>query len=272
MARQRVSEDSKQRPGSENSGTSTGRRASSAREQSEQKPDSEKSSRELEHEAQQTRGEIESTLGELGRRLSPGQLLDQTLSQLRESDAGEGAKTFFANLGRTVRDNPLPVALTAAGLVWLASSSRGNGANEGWAEEGGDARGRLAEAGSALSERAGRVRGKAGEAGRQLRGKQAELRQGARRRAAQAGQRWSRMLDEQPLVLGLGGVALGALLGGSLPPTEREDAVLGEARDRALATAAEKGRETAEDARERAEEARRREEEQHSQPPPATPT
>ncbi len=47
----------------------------------------------------------------------------------------------------------------------------------------------------------------------------------------------SRMLDEQPLVLGAIGLAAGAVLGAMLPETEMENRTLGSARDELAATA-----------------------------------
>jgi ElaB/YqjD/DUF883 family membrane-anchored ribosome-binding protein len=57
-----------------------------------------------------------------------------------------------------------------------------------------------------------------------------------------------RMLDEQPFVVGAVGIALGALIGAVLPESEREDRMLGQARDRALDRAREIGARGAEQA------------------------
>ena len=54
---------------------------------------------------------------------------------------------------------------------------------------------------------------------------------------------------EQPLLLGLASVALGALVGGAVPNTRRENEMLGDVRDRALDKVAEVGRQTAEQLR-----------------------
>ncbi len=74
----------------------------------------------IEHELAETRARLGNHLEELTRRLSPGQLLDEGLSYVRD---GQGA-TFMRNLGADLRDNPLPVALTALGVAWLAVASR----------------------------------------------------------------------------------------------------------------------------------------------------
>ena len=72
-----------------------------------------KSSAQLEREAEQTRAQFAATLDELRSRITPGQLLDQTLDFARASNAGE----FVRNLGRDARDNPLPLALIGTGLA-----------------------------------------------------------------------------------------------------------------------------------------------------------
>lgn len=73
----------------------------------------------IEQELAVTRARLGNHLDELTRRLSPGQLLDEGLAYLRN---GQGA-VFVRNLGEDLRDNPLPVALSAIGLAWLAVAS-----------------------------------------------------------------------------------------------------------------------------------------------------
>lgn len=60
-----------------------------------------------------------------------------------------------------------------------------------------------------------------------------------RRGAADLGSEGRRMLEEQPLVVGAVGIALGALLGALLPRTRVETQALGEARDRLVEKAEE---------------------------------
>jgi len=73
----------------------------------------------IERDLAETRARLGYYLDELTRRLSPGQLVDQGVAYLRD---GQGA-AFARNLGTQVRDNPLPVTLSALGLAWLAASS-----------------------------------------------------------------------------------------------------------------------------------------------------
>lgn len=75
-----------------------------------------KDSAELEREVEAQRQRIESRIGEIRERLSPGQLLDEALSYSKN-----GSQHFAANLGQTVSNNPIPAALLGISLVWLMS-------------------------------------------------------------------------------------------------------------------------------------------------------
>jgi len=79
----------------------------------------------IEQELEETRARLGHHLDQLVQRLSPGQLLDEGLSYLR---TGQGA-AFARNLGAQVRDNPLPVTLSAVSLAWLAVASSLGGSN-----------------------------------------------------------------------------------------------------------------------------------------------
>lgn len=71
-------------------------------------------------EIEHTRQEIDRTLLTLENRLSPRELLEQAIRW------SGGAREFSLNLGRTVRDNPIPATLLAISLIWLmvAGTSR----------------------------------------------------------------------------------------------------------------------------------------------------
>lgn len=75
-----------------------------------------KDSAQLEREVEEQRQKIESRIGEIRERLSPGQIVDELLSH-----AGNGGQDFAANLGKTVSNNPLPATLLGISLVWLMS-------------------------------------------------------------------------------------------------------------------------------------------------------
>jgi hypothetical protein len=266
-----------------------------------------KSAAEIEREVKQERAHVERTLDELQERLSPGQLVDQVATYLR----GSGGADFMRNLGETVKQNPVPLALVGVGLAWMmlgdrsgrrdryarssywdeddefaydadraeadlyyeddpytvgvSASAYGTGAatavehenGEGWADrakataEGArdkaaelrerarglaeDATAGASRLGATARERLSRARAFAGRAG--------EGRALAGRYGRRARQGFLHTLDEHPLVLGAIGLALGAALGSALPPSEPEDRLLGETRDRLKRQAVKTGHE-----------------------------
>jgi hypothetical protein len=289
-----------------------------------------KSAAELEREVEAQRAQVEDTLDSLQERLSPGQMMDQLFDYAKN---GNGAE-FTRNLGRSVRDNPLPVALMGVGIAWLmlgganggsarsryrdddrylddwddddwddrfaadeydissrpvsfGTTSQARGGSAGtygdttdsgktMSEKAGDAtegvKDRLGAAGAALrdkGERAGAaIRGTGERAGAALRDTgdaASRYGRGFRRRARHYGDQASESagrygrrarrsfldtLEEQPLVLGAIGIAIGAALGAALPPTEREDELMGESRDELKHRAETVAREQGEKARE----------------------
>ncbi|TBU93978.1 DUF3618 domain-containing protein [Phytopseudomonas dryadis] len=76
----------------------------------------------LEQEIDQQRNRIDALIDDVEARLTPRRLLDQALAYGRDSGGLEMAE----RLGHTLKTNPVPVALTAIGLAWLAvEQSRG---------------------------------------------------------------------------------------------------------------------------------------------------
>jgi hypothetical protein len=74
----------------------------------------------IEREIEQTRRNTAATLAAIEDRLAPGRLMDDAWNYLRNSGQGQ---SFMSNLSTTVRDNPIPVALLAISLAWLAIAS-----------------------------------------------------------------------------------------------------------------------------------------------------
>jgi Protein of unknown function (DUF3618) len=171
-----------------------------------------KSSAQLEREAEQTRSQLAATLDELRSRITPGQLLDQTLDFARESNAGE----FVRNLGRDARDNPLPLALMGAGIAWLMMT---NGRRRGFDAALTDA---TNSASGAIYDTKSRARGDA-ELVSSAESGAPEPASGISQDAAAAGGSFLAFCREHPLVLGGIGLALGALVGAALPSSESGD-------------------------------------------------
>lgn len=73
----------------------------------------ERSPEEIEREIETTRARMGDTIDALQAKMSPGQMMDSALGYLR------GPNDYVNNLGRSLRDNPLPVALIAIGIGWL---------------------------------------------------------------------------------------------------------------------------------------------------------
>src|SRR6516225_7422202 len=79
----------------------------------------ESQSEQLEREAEVTRRRLSQTLEELRGRMTPGQAADQLLDYTRNGPAGE----LLRNLGREVRENPMPLVLIGIGIAWLMIAS-----------------------------------------------------------------------------------------------------------------------------------------------------
>jgi ElaB/YqjD/DUF883 family membrane-anchored ribosome-binding protein len=87
----------------------------------------ERSAAEIEREVEMTRARLTGTVEQLKERVSPGQVAEQAMDWLRSS----GGREFVGNLGSSVRDNPMPVLLIAAGIGWLALSGGRSSASNG---------------------------------------------------------------------------------------------------------------------------------------------
>jgi len=75
------------------------------------------SARQIEREVEASRANLEETVEALKGKMSLGQMVDEAAGYFKDSGGGEAV----ANLGRQIRDNPLPVALVGLGLAWLMS-------------------------------------------------------------------------------------------------------------------------------------------------------
>jgi hypothetical protein len=216
----------------------------------------------IEREIERTRGEMSGTLHEIQRRLSPERLLDDGLRYLRQG----GPARFTANLGETAVREPVPLALIGVGVAWLMFSSyRGNGrysrsvteyapdhqeptvwdkasgtwdrASEAWDK----ATGKASEAAAKISDSAAAARSQVAsfadttrELAHTTREEARHYSQTAQLQARRVRERTREIVEEQPLVLGVLGLAIGAALGAFAPSTRREDELMGEKRDELL--------------------------------------
>src|SRR5205814_2445962 len=72
-------------------------------------------SEQLERDTQSCRDQLADTLDELRARMSPGEVVDQLVDYAQDTTGG----LFFQHLKQQVANNPLPVAVMAAGFAWL---------------------------------------------------------------------------------------------------------------------------------------------------------
>lgn len=73
---------------------------------------------EIERELDDTRSRLDATIGALQQKLAPATMVDQAVAYFKEGNGVELGR----NLGRSVRDNPIPVALIGIGIGWLMMS------------------------------------------------------------------------------------------------------------------------------------------------------
>jgi hypothetical protein len=71
----------------------------------------------LEREVAEERVRVEETIGAIQRRLTPGQLIDELTSYAQQTGTG-----LAANLGKAIRENPIPTALIGVGFLWFILS------------------------------------------------------------------------------------------------------------------------------------------------------
>jgi hypothetical protein len=216
------------------------------------------STSEIERDVERSRARVSATLRELRERMSPGQIVDEVLDFASTS----GGADFARNLRRSVVDNPLPLLLIGSGIAWLMTtgngrpqagrsadqfSTRDTTGRPAWMRDSaksssgtiGETMGDMAQqAGDMASAAADSLRGAAeGVSGTvsEYAGSASELASSAtssaRNLGGQVQRTWSTLAEEQPLVLGAMGLALGVLLGSGLPSTRTEDRLMGDASD-----------------------------------------
>ena len=207
---------------------------------SDRSKSTDKSTDDIEAGIRTTRKNIGDNLDRIQRKLSPGDMVDNAIDFARTNGGA-----VAGSVGRTLRDNPVPVAMIGAGILWLALSSRSS--DDGI--EDSDSETMAERAGAA----AGKVRGKATEVGEEVRHVGEEVRhkaskigRQARSQAVRAKDSGGRFVKDHPLLVGAAGLALGAAVAAALPRTRREDRTFGERSDQlkhaAKETAMEEGR------------------------------
>jgi len=232
-----------------------------------------KTPEEIELEIQQTRNRLSRDIDELGNKLSPQNLKEEAKTAIKDaaqgavSNVSEQARRTGFRLVEVIRENPLPVIAVGAGVTWLLtqrsrSDMSGNRMaryaytgherrqGDSW-QSGSGTRSRaggtvsevkdsVSEAASGVADRAGEIKDRAGERIGELSGE-------ARRQTRRIKTNLEHAAEENPLAIAIGAAVVGLALGMLLPGTQREDRVMGSARDQ-LVDRAEKTAERVKDA------------------------
>lgn len=156
-------------------------------------------------EIHRTRDEMDHTLQAIEHRLTPGQLVDQGLEYLKKS----GAREYVSNLSGSLKTHPLPATLTGIGIAWLMAVGNKQPAQSS-----------SYDTGPGIGERMQSAKERASQIG-----------SSARQQLDRARGGWDSMLNEHPLALGAIGLAIGAVCAAMAPRTEKEDKLMGQARD-----------------------------------------
>lgn len=192
---------------------------------------------ELEREIDQQRAEIGDIVHALENKLSPGELIDTALGYVKG-----GGGEFFGNLSNTVKANPVPTVLTSIGLIWLMAGQNREPQPHSSLSTGPSMKDKLSGKVSGLKSQGEGLRDKTSQVSHDVSASIADARSRVsdtsrqtadrlRHQADRARGGFNQLLTEQPLALGAIGIALGALLAASVPPTRREDEMLGKASD-----------------------------------------
>lgn len=214
-----------------------------------------RSATDLEREGDEIRADLDRTLDEIERKFSPGELLDRSMEFLRENGS-----EFLREAGDTVRRNPVPVLLTAAGLIWLTtavassrtgtarlSTTRRDQEGEEFSSFRGSAGGdygdyrdyQYEDAPSDFDEQD--TSSRMLSAAQDVKGKLSRSARVVQERTSRVGANLGNLVREQPIALGALALAAGALLGAALPITQYENRLIGPVHDRTMARAKQAG-------------------------------
>ena len=203
---------------------------------------------EIRRDIARTQEEMSHTIDEIQYRLSPAHLKEQAKERVRRA----GVRTTRNTIDR-VKSNPIGAAMVGVGL-WLLLRDNDRDDDIYYLDNDydyshdrdhhmhayspqreyrdlsyGDDRGgsRLAD----VKDRVGDVKDRVGDALGNMRGSASDMAERTMDRARYATTRSRDVLTDSPLIAGVVGLALGALVGAMLPETERENELFGQKRD-----------------------------------------
>lgn len=202
-------------------------------------PESDESVEEIRADIEETRVEMGDTLGELGDRLEPSHLVEQAKENVRDATIGrveETARGMSDMVVDTIKRNPIPAAMAGIGLAWLWANRSQDHANgrrydqHGYVGESRYGTGR--SPGDKLGEVTDRSREEIGNAASQIGEGAQQIATDAlghgRHTAQQVGTQFDRLMQNNPLALGVVAMGTGAVVGALIPETQPEREMLGE--------------------------------------------
>ena len=212
-----------------------------------------RSSREIEQDIRERRGQMDATLDELGDRLTLRSLFETALKWWDHpggSPGGAGAKRACLAVGRQFKNHPVPSLLIGSGVAWLLSEAAGDDerqtsqsstiakAKDAAVDAIGDAKHKVVEVAEKIHEKTDDLAHQAVVSSRETaRNVGHHLADGYRAST----EKFTQAADEYPLAIGAAFAALGVLVGLALPRTRKEDELMGEQSDHLVDAAKEKG-------------------------------
>lgn len=209
----------------------------------------------IEQEIAETRVELVETVEAIQDRLTPSNIVSNATESVRHAASEKVRQMTDNSFMDTVRSNPIPSAMIGIGAAWLYFKGRSNGRTYSTYGSSGDWRSaRGYDPGvygqGASGEYAVGTRGSAygrsvdsyeesgaevGSMGRDMtsraRDMAEEWRDSARDTTRRAQLKFNDVLRDNPLMLGAAAALIGAAIGMSIPETEAENRMMGEARD-----------------------------------------
>lgn len=222
----------------------------------------------IEREIEATRERMSRGIDELGERLSPDNLKRQAKEAITGkahdivNNVGHSARNTGNRMIDFIQENTSLVAAMGLGAVWLIQQRnrseisgdrmarfaytgpdrRREGMGSRIAERASSVRDSVSSAAEGVSERAGELKHQAGDLAGRARERAGELGEGARERArdlsyrAQEQTRRARgglenLMQDNPLAVAVGAAVLGLAFGLAVPESEREQRLMGPARD-----------------------------------------
>jgi len=177
----------------------------------------------LKRKADEIRADLDRTLNELERKLSPKQLLNRSLNYMN-ANGGD----MLESLGAAVRKNPVPLLMTSAGLIWLAAASRDSRTTRFDRPSASPRTGDFDRSSQSFDRFS-----RSDDMSARLKHRARRTLSATREQTSDFGRNLNDMIQEQPLVCGAIAIAVGAIVGAALPESNYERGLLARARDSA---------------------------------------